>query len=105
MLAWIIAFKAFKALTLTALGVALLSTRDADPVNLFMRLAALALHVPLTSRLLDRVLAFLADLTMTSSRCKRRGRRVSVVARRSSGKIRSRHPMKRSGGCLGRFVR
>lgn len=64
MLAWIIAFKAFKALTLTALGVGLLTTRHSDSVNLAMRLA-LALHVPVTSRLLNRVLAFLAGLTMT----------------------------------------
>lgn len=64
MLAWIIAFKAFKALTLTALGVFLLTTRHSESVNLATRLA-LALHVPLTSRLLNRVLALLAGLTMT----------------------------------------
>jgi uncharacterized membrane protein (DUF2068 family) len=63
-LSWIIAFKAFKALTLTALGVALLTTRHADPVDLVMRFA-LAVHLPLTSRLLDRVLTFLTNLTVS----------------------------------------
>lgn len=64
MLAWIIAFKAFKAVTLTVLGIVLLTTRHSDPVDLFVRLA-LAVHIPLTSRLLDRVLEFLANLTVT----------------------------------------
>jgi uncharacterized membrane protein (DUF2068 family) len=63
-LSWIIAFKACKALTLTALGVALLTTRHADPVDLVMRFA-LAVHLPLTSRLLDRVLTFLTNLTVS----------------------------------------
>ena len=63
-LSWIIAFKALKALALTALGVALLTTRHADPVDLLIRFA-LAAHLPLTSRLLDRVLTFLANLTVS----------------------------------------
>jgi uncharacterized membrane protein (DUF2068 family) len=63
-LSWIIAFKALEATTLTALGVALLSTRRADPVDLFIRFAV-AVHLPLTSRLLDRVLALAANLTIT----------------------------------------
>jgi uncharacterized membrane protein (DUF2068 family) len=63
MLGWIIAFKAFKSLTLTALGVTLLATRHADPVDLLTRLA-LAVHLPLTSRLLDRVLSFMLNLTV-----------------------------------------
>ena len=62
-LALIIAFKALKAIALTALGVALLSTRHADPVDLFVRIA-LAVHLPLTSRLLDRALAFAGSLTI-----------------------------------------
>lgn len=33
-LTWIIAFKAFKTVTLTGLGIALLTTRHDDPVNL-----------------------------------------------------------------------
>jgi uncharacterized membrane protein (DUF2068 family) len=63
LLGWIIAFKAFKSLTLAALGVTLLATRHADPVDLLMRLA-LAVHLPLTSRLLDRVLSFMLNLTV-----------------------------------------
>ena len=63
-LRWIIAFKALKAITLTVLGVVLLTTRRSDPVDLFVRIA-LAVHLPLTSRLLERVLAFLANLTIS----------------------------------------
>jgi len=63
-LSWIIAFKAFKALALTVLGIALLTTRHADPVDLLIRFA-LAVHLPLTSRLLDRVLTFFANLTVS----------------------------------------
>ena len=63
-LSWIIAFKAFKAVTLTALGIALLTTRRADPVDLLVRFA-LAVHIPLTSRLLDRALTFLANLSVS----------------------------------------
>jgi hypothetical protein len=33
LLPWIIAFKAFKAITLTTLGIVLLVTRHADPVD------------------------------------------------------------------------
>jgi uncharacterized membrane protein (DUF2068 family) len=63
-LGWIIAFKAFKAVTLTTLGVTLLTTRRADPVDLLVRFAV-AIHLPLTSRLFDRVLAFVANLTVS----------------------------------------
>lgn len=62
-LPWIIAFKAFKSVTLTILGVALLTTRHADPVDLLTRLA-LTLHLPLTSRLAARVLSFMLNLTV-----------------------------------------
>jgi uncharacterized membrane protein (DUF2068 family) len=63
-LAWIVAFKAFKAATLTALGISLLVTRHADPADILLRLAV-AVHLPLTSRLLNRLLAFAANLTIT----------------------------------------
>jgi uncharacterized membrane protein (DUF2068 family) len=63
LLTWIVAFKAVKAFTLTALGIVLLSIRHSDPVDLFVRLT-LGVHLPLTSRLLDRLLAFMANLTM-----------------------------------------
>lgn len=62
LLAWIIAFKAFKAITLTALGTALVMTRRDDPVDLLMR-AALAIHLPLTSELFDRALRFAMNLS------------------------------------------
>lgn len=61
-LGWVIAFKAFKAISLTGLGVALLATRHDDPMDLLIR-AALAIHLPLTSRLFDRALAFALNLT------------------------------------------
>lgn len=53
LLPWIVAFKAFKAATLTMLGTALLATRGSDPVDLLTR-AALAVHLPLTSQLFSR---------------------------------------------------
>jgi uncharacterized membrane protein (DUF2068 family) len=62
-LAWIVAFKAFKAVTLTALGVALLATRRADPVDTLFRLA-LAVHLPLSSELFDKALAFSLKLSI-----------------------------------------
>ena len=49
LLAWIIAFKAFKAVTLTALGIALVAAHRSDPVEDLVRLA-IAVHLPLTSR-------------------------------------------------------
>jgi uncharacterized membrane protein (DUF2068 family) len=63
LLPWIVAFKAFKALTLTALGVILLAARHADPAHLLTRIA-LAVHLPLTSTVLERALRFAADLTV-----------------------------------------
>jgi uncharacterized membrane protein (DUF2068 family) len=60
---WIVAFKALKAVTLTALGIALIATRHSDPVDLFVRFAV-AVHLPVTSRLLQRAIAFLSDLTI-----------------------------------------
>jgi uncharacterized membrane protein (DUF2068 family) len=63
-LPWIVAFKAFKTVTLTALGIALLSTRNVDPDDVLMRFA-LAVHLPLTSRLFARALVFANDLTTT----------------------------------------
>ena len=63
LLAWIIAFKAFKAITLMALGIALVATRHDDPVDLLMR-GALAIHLPLTSTLFDRALRFALNLSV-----------------------------------------
>lgn len=63
LLAWIVAFKAFKSITLLALGIALLATRHDDPVDLLTR-AALAIHLPLTSSLFDRALRFALNLSI-----------------------------------------
>jgi len=59
----IIGFKAFKATTLTVVGVTLLVMRHADPVDLVVRFA-LAVHLPLTSVLLDKALTFAVGLTI-----------------------------------------
>ena len=64
LLFWIIAFKAVKATVLTALGIALLTTRHSDPMAVAMRLA-LTLHLPSGSRLLDRAITFLSTLTFS----------------------------------------
>jgi uncharacterized membrane protein (DUF2068 family) len=62
-LTWVIAFKAFKTTTLTAVGVALLTVRHADPVDVLVRLA-LTFHLPLTSRLFYRLVASVGNLTL-----------------------------------------
>jgi uncharacterized membrane protein (DUF2068 family) len=64
LLPWIIAFKAFKAITLTALGIALLVTRHADPVDVLLGVAS-TIHLPVTSRLFQRLLLLVADLTIS----------------------------------------
>jgi len=63
LLPWIVAFKAFKTLTLTTLGILLLTARHSDPVDLLMRLA-LAVHLPLTSSVFERALRFAMNLTV-----------------------------------------
>jgi uncharacterized membrane protein (DUF2068 family) len=62
LLPWIVAFKAFKTVTLTALAVALLTTRNLDPNDALIRFA-LAVHLPLTSRVFTRALVFANGLT------------------------------------------
>jgi uncharacterized membrane protein (DUF2068 family) len=64
LLLWIVAFKAFKAVTLTVLGVVLLVARHRDPVDVLIRVA-LAVHLPLSSRIFDRTLRFALNLTVT----------------------------------------
>jgi uncharacterized membrane protein (DUF2068 family) len=64
LLPWIIAFKAFKAITLTALGIALLVTRHADPVDVLLGVAS-TIHLPVTSRLFQRLLLLVADLSIS----------------------------------------
>ena len=49
---------------LTVLGVVLLAARHNDPVDVLMRIA-LAIHLPLSSRLFDRALEFVLNLTVT----------------------------------------
>jgi uncharacterized membrane protein (DUF2068 family) len=62
-LPWIVAFKAFKSVTLAALGVALITERHGDLVDLFTRLA-LAVHLPLTSALFSRAVTLASSLTV-----------------------------------------
>ncbi|HMF98950.1 MAG TPA: DUF2127 domain-containing protein [Vicinamibacterales bacterium] len=62
-LMWIIAFKAFKTVSLVALGITLLATRRGDPVDLLTRFA-LAVHLPLSSELFDRALRLAMNLTL-----------------------------------------
>jgi len=59
---WIVAFKGLKAAALAALGAALLFTRTVPADLVLMRVAA-ALHVPLSSRLLERALSVATTLT------------------------------------------
>lgn len=63
LLPWIVAFKAFKSTTLLALGIALLTTRHSDPVELLFSLA-LAVHLPFSSRLFDRALNLALNLSV-----------------------------------------
>jgi uncharacterized membrane protein (DUF2068 family) len=63
LLRWIIAFKFAKAITLTALGIALLATRRSARLDAAIQ-AAMSVHLPLVSRLLMRALAFVASLTI-----------------------------------------
>ncbi len=60
---WIIAFKGFKAIALTALGVAFVAARGSDPALVLVSLAD-DLHVPLTSRLFERLLQSAGSLTI-----------------------------------------
>ena len=62
-LALIIAFKAFKTVTLATLGAALLATRHANPVDILTRLA-LAVHLPLSSELFARALTAAWNLSV-----------------------------------------
>jgi uncharacterized membrane protein (DUF2068 family) len=62
-LPWIVAFKAFKSVTLTALGVVLITERHGDLVDLLTRVA-LAVHLPLTSELFSRAVTLASNLTV-----------------------------------------
>ena len=62
-LLWIVVFKFFKAATLAALGITLLAVRRSDPIDVLIQLA-LAVHLPLTSRLFERALRAVANLTV-----------------------------------------
>ena len=63
-LGWIIAFKALKAVLLTALGVGLITTRHSNLLDLVMRFA-LAVHISLSSHVLDWLLAAASGLSVT----------------------------------------
>jgi uncharacterized membrane protein (DUF2068 family) len=62
LLPWIVAFKAVKALALTALGLTLLFGIHRDPVEVAMRIAQ-GVHLPVTSRLFDLLFAFAVNAT------------------------------------------
>jgi uncharacterized membrane protein (DUF2068 family) len=62
-LSWIIAFKIVKSLTLVAIGVVLLVTRRTIPADDLLGEIARWLHVPYTSRLLQRALLSAASLS------------------------------------------
>ena len=64
LLPWIIAFKAFKAVTLTALGIGLVAARHADPAQVLVRVG-IAVHLPLTSRLFERLTQSVGEITTT----------------------------------------
>jgi uncharacterized membrane protein (DUF2068 family) len=61
-LPWIVAFKAVKTILLIALGGALLLAIHRDPVDVVVQLAQ-AVHLPLTSRLFDRMLGLAVRTT------------------------------------------
>jgi uncharacterized membrane protein (DUF2068 family) len=63
LLPWIVAFKAFKCLSLAALGITLLATRQADPIDALFQFA-LAIHLPVTSRLFERALTLATGLSV-----------------------------------------
>jgi len=62
LLPWIVAFKALKATLLTALGVTVLWTIHRDPVDLVAQIAQ-AVHLPVTSRLFDRMVTLAVRAT------------------------------------------
>jgi uncharacterized membrane protein (DUF2068 family) len=62
-LPWIVAFKAAKSLVLACLGVVFLMVRRTDPVDLLVR-TALAVHLPVTSVLFERLLKIVLNLTV-----------------------------------------
>jgi uncharacterized membrane protein (DUF2068 family) len=55
LLPWIVAFKAVKATILATLGATLLVAVHLDPIDFVVQIA-MAVHLPLTSRLVDRAL-------------------------------------------------
>jgi len=59
----IIGLKAVEAALLVGLGITLFATRYADPAELLVRFA-LAVHLPVTSRLFNETLALTTDLTV-----------------------------------------
>src|SRR5579864_1208304 len=63
LLPWIVAFKAFKSLSLAALGITLLITRHVDPIDILFQLA-LAIHLPVSSRVFDRALTLVTGFTV-----------------------------------------
>jgi len=63
LLPWIVALKIGKAVLLMSLGVVLLIYARRDPVDLLINVA-MAVHLPSTSRIFERALAFATGLTV-----------------------------------------
>ena len=63
LLPWIIVFKAVKTIALGAVGVALLTTRQEDPIDVLTTLA-LRIHLPLSSAMFERALMFALNLSV-----------------------------------------
>jgi uncharacterized membrane protein (DUF2068 family) len=63
LLSWIVAFKVLKSTLLTALGVVIFRYSHRDPVSVLWHFA-LAIHLPVTSRLFDRALRIATGLTV-----------------------------------------
>jgi uncharacterized membrane protein (DUF2068 family) len=63
LLSWIVAFKVVKCALLTALGVVIFRYSRRDPVSVLWHVA-MAIHLPVTSRLFDRALRIATGLTV-----------------------------------------
>jgi uncharacterized membrane protein (DUF2068 family) len=62
LLPWIVAFKAVKSALLVALGCVALLSLHRDPTDLLWQIAG-AVHLPVTSRIFDRLLKIAANAT------------------------------------------
>jgi hypothetical protein len=63
LLSWIVAFKVLKSALLAALGVLIFRYSRRDPVSVLWQVA-MAIHLPVTSRMFDRALRIATGLTV-----------------------------------------